>query len=266
MGVAILQAATAILLIRHARGSLRDPGRAAACIFGASAAVNCAWGAVALTIRPTPTYIHPDPVDAGFSYFSMLLALGNVVSLAWLSLCVHRQELKTVAETDSLTGLQNRGAFEEVLRRDLARCHHGGPSLGIMLIDVDFFKQVNDAHGHQVGDEVLKRISEALRRGTRPSDTLARYGGEEFVILLQGASLETTHEVAERLRADIASLSDLPLGLSLTASFGVTVNHPGDSARGLMLRADEALYRSKREGRNLVRVSYAAPQASLAMG
>jgi diguanylate cyclase (GGDEF)-like protein len=124
-----------------------------------------------------------------------------------------------------------------------------------MLIDIDFFKQVNDAHGHLVGDDVLRRIGTALRLGTRPSDVLARFGGEEFVILLRDAGAMQAEEVAQRLRADIAALTDLPGRVNLTASFGVAVSQPGDSTGELLRRADEALYRSKRGGRNLVSVA-----------
>jgi diguanylate cyclase (GGDEF)-like protein len=183
-----------------------------------------------------------------------MLGLGNVVALAWLSLSAHRHELEVVAQTDSLTGLLNRGAFEEILRRELKNPASPGWRVALLLIDVDYFKQVNDAHGHLVGDDVLRRIGAALRLGIRPSDVLARFGGEEFVILLHDACLESAEEVAERLRGDIAALDDLPQRVSLTASFGVAASVLGESATEFLLRADEALYRSKREGRNLVRV------------
>jgi diguanylate cyclase (GGDEF)-like protein len=261
--VALVFAATAILLVRHGRGALHYPARAAAAILGAAAAVHCVWGITDIFIRPLPLVMHPDAMDAAFSYLSMIFGLGNVVGLAWLSLCVHRQELQTLAQTDSLTGLLNRGAFEECLRRELARCRAQGSVLGLMLVDLDFFKLVNDAHGHLAGDDVLRRISGSLRAGIRPSDVLARFGGEEFVVLLHGAGSVQTEEVAERLRADIAALVNLPGGIRLTASFGVAVSHPEDSVRSLVVRADEALYLSKRDGRNLVRVHSAGARPVL---
>jgi diguanylate cyclase (GGDEF)-like protein len=177
-----------------------------------------------------------------------------VVSLAWLSLCVHRQDLQIVAQTDALTGLLNRGAFEECLRRELAAGPAQGSILGLMLVDIDYFKQVNDEHGHLAGDDVLRRISTTLRAGIRPTDVLARFGGEEFVVLLHGAGAAQSEEVAERLRATIEALVNLPGDVRLTASFGVAVSQPADSVHSLLVRADEALYRSKRDGRNLVRV------------
>jgi diguanylate cyclase (GGDEF)-like protein len=262
--IAVVFATTAILLVQHGRGVLRSPARAAAGIMGTAAAVHCAWGISDLFVRPAVLEVmHPAALDAAFSYLSMIVGLGNVVGLAWLSLCVHRQELQNVAETDSLTGLMNRGAFEERLRREMARCRVQGQILGLMLVDIDFFKQVNDEHGHLAGDDVLRRISATLRAGIRPSDVLARYGGEEFVVLLYGAGPKQTEDVAERLRADVANLENLPGGTRLTASFGVAVSQPEDSVSSLVVRADEALYRSKRDGRNRVHVHSEAARPAL---
>jgi diguanylate cyclase (GGDEF)-like protein len=159
-----------------------------------------------------------------------------------------------MAQTDSLTSLLNRRAFEEILRRELLRCDRGGSIMGIMLIDLDYFKQVNDSLGHFAGDDVLRRIALVLRDGTRPSDVLGRYGGEEFVVLLRNAGLEESLIAAERIRLKIANMSGLPGSVTLTASIGVAVSLAKDTATEFLLRADEALYRSKREGRNLVSV------------
>ena len=256
--VGTILGATASLLFRRARTALLDPARACGWLLSASVMLNLMWAIFGLIYHPSANFMHPDAMDAGFSYLLMILALANAVGLAWLSLCVHRQELQTMAQTDSLTGLLNRGAFEEILRRELLRAESTGRGMGLMLIDIDYFKQVNDAHGHLAGDDVLRRIGAALRMGTRPSDVLARFGGEEFVILLRDASAEATEEVAERLRADIAALDDLPGRVSLTGSFGVAVSVAGETAAEFLVRADQALYRSKREGRNLVRVDRSA--------
>jgi diguanylate cyclase (GGDEF)-like protein len=197
-------------------------------------------------------FVHPDLINVGFSYLSMVLALAVVIGLLWLALTVHRQALHKMAQTDSLTSLLNRRAFEEILRRDLMRSDRSGSSMGIMLIDLDYFKQVNDSLGHFAGDDVLRRIALVLRDGTRPSDVLARYGGEEFVVLLRNAGVAESMTAAERIRTQIAGLAGLPGSVSLTASIGVAVSLPKDTATDFLLRADEALYRSKREGRNLV--------------
>lgn len=250
-------------LFRERRIALRPPAQACGSMLVTSIAVNAGWGVHGLLHAPKPSFLQLDAFDAMISYLVMILAVGEVVSLAWLSFCVHREELRNEAQTDALTGLLNRGAFVSLLRHELARpdCN-----LGLMFVDVDFFKQVNDSHGHLVGDDVLRRVGSTLREGLRPNDVLARYGGEEFVVLVRGAGLETAEEIAERLRASIEALDDLPRGLALTASFGVAVTRGGEDVEELLNRADEALYRSKREGRNLVRVDESAGRLGSLIG
>lgn len=238
-------------VFRESRTALVHPTRACGWLLIMSVAVNIGWGGLGVLHHPTPDFMHPDAVDAAISYLVMVLTLATVVSLAWLSFCINREDLKAEAYTDALTGLMNRGAFEQVLNDELRT---GRSMLGLILVDVDYFKQVNDSHGHLVGDDVLRRIGATLRTGIRPTDILARYGGEEFVVLVRGTELERAEEVAERLRRGIEALDDLPRGLSLTASFGVAASNGRDKAADLLLRADEALYRSKRDGRNLVSV------------
>ncbi|MGA7884173.1 MAG: GGDEF domain-containing protein [Acidobacteriaceae bacterium] len=254
-------AAASILLFRNRDEPVEIPARASAWFAAVMAALQVAWLCSPWLLHTTPSFLHPDPVDAAFSYLAMVLALASVGALVWLSLCVHRGELQRIAQTDSLTGLLNRGAFEVVLNRDVRRCQRSGTTLAVMLIDLDYFKQVNDSFGHAVGDRVLRRISGALSERIRPSDVLARYGGEEFVILLRESGVEDAHGAAERIRSDIQGLDGLPEGISLTASIGVAVSMPGESPDELLLRADEALYRSKREGRNLVTL-YRSPRRS----
>lgn len=253
---------TAALLFRERRAALRYPARASAALMIVSILMNVAWGVFGVIRHPNPNFLHPDAVDTGFSYLAMILAMANLVALAWLAVSAHRRELQVIAETDGLTGLLNRGAFEEILRRELLRGTELGHGMGLMMVDIDFFKQVNDAHGHLVGDDVLRRVGESLRAGIRPADVLARFGGEEFVILLREASLSATEEVAERLRRDLELLDDLPRGLNLTGSFGVAASLPGETVEEFVLRADEALYRSKRDGRNLVRADHSGPRLS----
>lgn len=252
-------AASALLLFRTQKAPLASAARASAWFAAAMAALEFTWMFYPWILRITPNFEHPDPEDAAFSYLAMLLALASVGALSWLSLCVHRGELEHVAQTDSLTGLLNRGAFEVVLRRDLQRCHRSGSTVAVMLIDLDYFKQVNDSFGHAVGDRVLRRISSALTAHTRPSDVLSRYGGEEFVVLLREAGVDDAHAAAERIRSEVQALEDLPEGVNLTASIGVAVNLPGEAPDELLGRADEALYRSKKEGRNLVTL-YCSPR------
>lgn len=250
----VLLAISTAALFRESGPALRDPARACAWLLTATVMVNAGWGIYGLLNHSDPDFLHPAAVHAAFSYLAMMLTLGNVIGLSWLSFCAHREELKKAAQTDALTGLLNRGAFQELLERELGRGERDLWQISIILLDIDYFKQVNDEHGHLVGDDVLRRVGLALRAGIRPSDVLARFGGEEFVVLLRDAALEAAEEIAERLRIEIAALNDLPREVNLTGSFGVATSAPREKASQLLSRADRALYRSKREGRNLVHV------------
>jgi diguanylate cyclase (GGDEF)-like protein len=247
---------TSVLLFRKQKDpETRQPARACAWLLIFATCLQVAWCVFEFQLPPEQmNFIKPDLINVGFSYLSMVLGLATVIGLLWLALTVHRLALHKMAQTDSLTSLLNRRAFEEILRRELLRCDRGGSIMGIMLIDLDYFKQVNDSLGHFAGDDVLRRIALVLRDGTRPSDVLGRYGGEEFVVLLRNAGLEESLIAAERIRLKIANMSGLPGSVTLTASIGVAVSLAKDTATEFLLRADEALYRSKREGRNLVSV------------
>jgi diguanylate cyclase (GGDEF)-like protein len=175
------------------------------------------------------------------------------------------REQERLAVTDGLTGLHNRRFFEEMLRLEAERAVRGDFPLALLVADLDHFKDVNDAHGHQSGDVVLIEAAARLKKSLRAGDVLARYGGEEFVAILPDAGRETALEIAERCRS---ALADEPVHLSsgqrvtVTASFGVAVLAPdagpaaARDASGLLGRADRALYAAKDAGRD--RVSMAA--------
>ena len=201
---------------------------------------------------PPANFVHLDLIQAGFTYLNLLMNVAAVCGVIWLALAVHRKQLQLMAQTDGLTGLLNRRAFEDVLTRELERAESNEGSLGVLLLDIDRFKEVNDTLGHPAGDEVIRRVSSAMRAGMRPGDALGRYGGEEFVMLLCNRTLEQAEEVAEKVRARIAAFAELPGGIRVTASIGVAANQAGDSMLELLRRCDDALYRSKRGGRNLV--------------
>jgi diguanylate cyclase (GGDEF)-like protein len=156
------------------------------------------------------------------------------------------------AFTDHLTGLANRRRFERLYCREVERTLRYGHPFCLLLIDLDKFKEVNDAHGHDAGDEVLRRVGNAIQAGTRGIDTGARIGGDEFAVILPETSLERGLEVAERLRMAIHAL-EIPMVGHLTASFGLA-ELPSCAAGGDELRAvaDAALYDSKRTGRDRV--------------
>jgi len=160
------------------------------------------------------------------------------------------------ASTDPLTGLANRRAFTE----ELARHAESGPapdSLALLMIDIDHFKNVNDTHGHLIGDRVIRFLAEVLKQHTKGSDLAARYGGEEFVVLLPDTGLKGATVVAEKIRTAMAdarlvrSDNKQPLG-HITVSIGVATCQPGEDPLELVNRADQALYQAKQAGRNRV--------------
>ena len=205
-------------------------------------------------IYPPSQIVHMDMTQAGFTYLNMVLNAGAGFGLTWLALGMHRQDLDRLAQTDSLTGLLNRRAFEEILTRELARSGRSSRSLTVLLIDIDRFKEVNDTWGHQAGDQVIRQVGSALLGSLRPGDALSRFGGEEFVILLRDATPRQSEEIAGRLRARVATLAGLPGSVRMTVSIGVASSCAGDDTDELLRRCDEAMYRSKRAGRNLVTV------------
>jgi two-component system cell cycle response regulator len=170
------------------------------------------------------------------------------------SLIVAREELRFQATHDTLTEISNRGAIMEVLTREHARHAREGGSFGIILVDLDHFKEINDTYGHPAGDLVLKEASHRMSACIRSYDVLGRYGGEEFLLVVPSSNGAGTLSLAERIRLSLASE---PIGLEqgairVTASLGVAVyNETSPPTVPTLLRlCDEALYRAKREGRN----------------
>jgi diguanylate cyclase (GGDEF)-like protein len=176
------------------------------------------------------------------------LALRN----AWLL-----EQVQRLAATDGLTKIANRRTFESTLEREVARATRSAEHLSLVMIDIDHFKRLNDEHGHQSGDEVLRNVAAALSCECRDFDTPARYGGEEFAIVLPGCGPDEALLIAERLRRAVAAA---PGVVPITASAGVATypGHAGD-ADTLVRAADDALYESKRAGRNRTTVSAGVP-------
>jgi diguanylate cyclase (GGDEF)-like protein len=161
------------------------------------------------------------------------------------------------AVTDELTGLSNRRRFQETMAAEVERSKRFGQDVGLVMLDIDDFKAVNDTYGHQQGDIVLREVARVLRASSREIDEPARYGGEELAVVLPGTDLEGAYNLAERVRAGIEALR-LPIvgdegaePLRVTASFGAAaLPASADTVRGLVAAADEALYQAKRGGKN----------------
>lgn len=158
------------------------------------------------------------------------------------------------AYKDPLTGIHNRAALECSLERELSLARRNNMPLSMLLLDIDYFKTINDRHGHIAGDNVLRAVVQAINQNIRTSDVLYRYGGEEFVVLLSNTEPSAARCVAERIRRVIEALDHRhgETNIQLTISLGVATLSPGEDGQGLFERADKALYRAKNEGRNRV--------------
>ncbi len=178
----------------------------------------------------------------------------------FLALALKTPDLYTRATVDGLTGLGTKRRFLQQLEAEIAVARRVQESPSLLMIDIDHFKKVNDTYGHPIGDKILRGVGDLLLKGIRKSDGSAyRYGGEEMAVLLPRTTTETAAAVAERLRASIENRKfgiDRRRSIGVTASFGVAsflLSMEGGSE--LVRRADEALYRAKREGRNRVAVA-----------
>jgi diguanylate cyclase (GGDEF)-like protein/PAS domain S-box-containing protein len=167
------------------------------------------------------------------------------------------RELRQQTRTDSVTGISNRAHLEGRLRALVAE-FAGKSDAGVVFLDIDHFKEFNDAHGHDTGDRVLRMVAATLKSSLRGTDAIGRWGGEEFLgILYDVSSLESLRKTCEKLRT-LVELSSLDLegrGLSVTISVGGTLLHPADTPESIVHRADELMYRSKQAGRNRTTVA-----------
>ncbi len=165
------------------------------------------------------------------------------------------RELDLRSRTDGLTGLSRRGPFEERLKEEVARARSFRTTFSILMIDIDFFKRLNDSYGHQVGDEVLKSVAHRLQQGLYETDVIARFGGEEFVCLLPRSQAAGLKIKADQIRQRVANESFV-IGLenvTVTISIGIAhFPHDGDSPEAILAAADRALYAAKAAGRNCV--------------
>jgi len=186
------------------------------------------------------------------------------INASQLDLQKKNKNLRRKSLIDPLIGTWNRGAIMRILTIEAVRCDKAGVPLSLIVVDLDFFKKINDTYGHPAGDAVLVKVASRLRSCIRPQEALGRYGGEEFLIVLPGSSHKTAMAVAERMRAAVASQPEVVNGasLNLTMSAGIasTDVFPTATTEELISKADMALYAAKDAGRN--RVINATPDLS----
>ncbi|MBE0614306.1 MAG: GGDEF domain-containing protein [Burkholderiales bacterium] len=264
LALAILVVYPVIALLAAAKESGRARRFTAACMGGIGlamlvrAALTVVWGA-------NQNFLASNAVQFGslllFGIFIVLSTLGVI----WIEIEKLRAELARLAMIDPLTATLNRRAFMLEYERELSRCAREKTGLALAIFDLDHFKDVNDTHGHLVGDEVLRRVADVLRASLRGHDVLGRYGGEEFVLLMPGADAAAAQAGTERVRLavgerpiEVGRLS-IPVMLSAgVAVFGID----GSDQETLLRSADAALYRAKRGGRNRVVAAHTAPAGS----
>jgi diguanylate cyclase (GGDEF)-like protein len=293
-GNVVLAAAVAQLVLQRAGGlpgGLDDLGGlgAIALAMAVYLAINCGFVAVVIAVstgRTRPVDLFGDWDDNVLE--TATLSLGALAAVAltanrWLVLLVlppllvlHRavlvRQLEAAASTDGKTGLLNAAAWHDRASRELRRAQRARTAAGVLILDLDHFKAVNDAHGHLAGDEVLAAVAKAVRDEVRGHDLVGRFGGEEFVVLLPDlpaadAGRSELRAVAERIRRRVSRLDvatdtpDGPLTIrGLSTSIGGAA-FPADASglEPLMQAADAALYRAKRDGRNVVRLATPPP-------
>lgn len=231
--------------------------------------------------------LYPDPLGEYLAAIALLIVLATVVLVTSGRLNVldaHRREveqgrrraqeaavrLREMSETDPLTGLSNRRHFLEVAGGIITEYQQAGRPVSLLMVDIDHFKRVNDTFGHAAGDKALRLLSATLKESTREADCVARLGGEEFALLLPGATSATAQDIAERICRHASTLvivDDAGKSFGFTLSIGLTSLAPADTRpEDMLARADAALYRAKRAGRNRVEVEPAvrdAPEARL---
>lgn len=228
--------------------------------------VAMGWQTLVLLTRALTTFWLDSPTTGRFDGGSFLQAIyigtyscSILVVLVGAQLMVNervRQEFEHLATHDDLTGVFNRRAIVRRIGQEHQRWLDDGQVYALMLLDLDFFKRINDTLGHQAGDQALIRVTNTLKQGLRRSDSLGRYGGEEFIALLPATDMSAALSLAERLRKMVEEMPLVGGEPACTVSIGLTVVQGGENTpEAVLLRADRALYKAKDAGRNQVAIA-----------
>jgi len=251
VGVGVVLLATVRLIWQHGRRETPMFTVVVAGSYGLLALALLARAVQALSVGAATKISIDAPGHSNVPLAILVLFVGGLINLAQIRLVLGRvlQHLTRQAQTDALTGTANRRGLMQHLVGVHLRAQQGGQGYVVLMVDVDHFKAVNDEHGHAEGDNVLKRVAQNLRDGLRAGDVVARWGGEEFCVLLPAIGLAEASALAERLTVQIAS-AGTP---RVTVSIGVAeVQAVAEEPEGVIRRADVALYRAKKAGRNRV--------------
>jgi len=245
------QALAALTLWRAPRSGMVRVQQVVAAAYAAMAAVLPLRAIALLAMRESRLDLRHDAWQVPIYVFGFLYLV--VTNLGFILMCKMRAEaeIRLQARTDDLTGLPNRRALDEEIAHALAAARRSGRPFGVVMVDVDRFKFINDTHGHAVGDATLSAFARRLASALREPDRAYRYGGEEFCVLLDDTDLAGARTLAERAREHIMLPFEGTMS-ALTASFGATAWQPDDTGDTLFRRADRALYAAKRNGRNRV--------------
>jgi diguanylate cyclase (GGDEF)-like protein len=221
----------------------------------------------ALVIAAEPARILSIPVDTVWSLLhNSHEVAGNLLGIlvgrmrkdnkAIITSTIREKFFEQQAYIDALTGVYNRHWMHKAFPRTIQRCMRNKKPFGVMVLDIDHFKKINDAYGHLVGDVALKSIARCVQDNLRPQDLMVRYGGEEFAVLLAEANLEDATMVAERLRSKVEGneIRLREIEIRATLSIGITMTQNTDDLDHLIHEADQALYQAKQRGRNRIEI------------
>ena len=212
------------------------------------AAACMSWSALTLAAGLALNQHHDLKVDTFIGTISSVGLMTVLVSMMTLREQRLRDDLASIARTDSLTGLLSRRAFDHELATMIQRAADRDAAVTVVMFDLDHFKQFNDRHGHLAGDDALRTMATVLRANARAGDALGRFGGEEFTVVLADADVQSAQSYVERVARQLAHVDDVRVQ-QLTTSAGISTSADGGGPGDLLARADEALYAAKAAGR-----------------